>query len=344
MARRCRFVALLGLALAVLVLGGCAPAPIKPEDQPQLFWPDEIDVAPRIHFVKAFKTPTEFGIAKGFFQRVAEVIFGASESRLIRPMAVVAVGGVVYVADTGAKGVHRFDPVAKDYALIAAGDEVGLPSPVGLARGKVGEVYVTDSELAQVLVIRPGAKTAVPLALPPLSQPTGIAFDPDSGRLIVVDTAEHRVKVFNPDGTLHSSFGQRGAGEGEFNYPTMIWRDAEGRLYVTDSLNFRIQVFDAQGRFLRKFGQLGDGSGDNMRQKGVATDSYGHVYILDALFNALQIFNSSGQLLLSVGALGSDRGEFWLPVGIFIDSDDMIYIADSYNQRIQILSYIGGPT
>lgn len=332
------------LTLTLLVLGGCAPAPIRPEDQPPLVWPDEIDVAPRIAFVKAFTRPEEFGIAKGFFQRVAEALFGTSDSPLNRPMAVVAVNDVVFVADTGAKGVHRFDPVAEEYSLIGVDDEFGLPSPVGLARGKTGEVYVTDSQLGQVLVIRPGAKKAVPLTLPPLTRPTGIAFDPVSERLIVVDTAEHCVKLFNPDGTLHSTFGQRGNGEGEFNYPTMIWRGKDGTLYVTDSLNFRIQVFDAQGRFLKEFGQLGDGSGDNMRQKGVATDSYGHIYILDGLLNALQIFNAGGQLLLTLGTLGSDRGEFWLPVGIFIDEKDRIYIADSYNKRIQILSYIGGPT
>lgn len=350
MARRARFAAALRLLLALCVVGAlgalaaCAPAVVKPENQVSLVWPDEIDAPPRIAFVKAFSRPDEFGIAKGFFQRVVDVIFGASEDRLIRPMAVLAVKGVVYVADPGAKGVHRFDPVAERYDLIAGPGGTGLPSPVGLAQGNEGEVYVTDSQLAQVLVIRPGAKTAVPLALPPMGQPTGIAFDPATSRLIVVDTAAHRANVFNRDGTLNSSFGGRGTGDGEFNYPTLLWRDAKGRLYVTDSLNFRVQVFDAQGRFVNQFGQLGDGAGDNIRQKGVATDSYGHVYIVDALFNALQIFDPSGQLLLSVGTIGGDPGEFWLPAGIFIGDDDLIYIADSYNRRVQILRYIGGPT
>lgn len=347
MTHRHHFAAALRILIALYVLGAlgaCAPVVVKPEEQVPLVWPDEVDAPPRIAFVKAFSRPDEFGIARGFFQRIGDFIFGASESRLIRPMAVLPVKGVVYVADPGAKGVHRFDPVAERYELITAQGGRGLPSPVGLARGNQGAVYVTDSELAQVLVIEPGAKVAAPLALAQMGQPTGIAFDPDAGRLYVVDTTAHRVNVFNRDGTLHTSFGQRGAGDGEFNYPTLLWRDPRGRLYVTDSLNFRIQVFDAQGQFLKKFGQLGDGAGDNIRQKGVATDSYGHVYIADALFNALQIFDQTGRLLLSVGNLGSDRGEFWLPAGIFIGEDDLIYVADSYNQRIQILRYIGGPT
>jgi DNA-binding beta-propeller fold protein YncE len=257
-------------------------------------------------------------------------------------MAVVEANGAIFVADVGAMGVHRFDPKGDRYDLIGAEGGTHLPSPVGLARGREGEVYVTDSALAEVLVIRPGAEAAVRMPLPRMKQPTGIAFDPARNRLYVVDTGAHRVNVFGLDGTLRSSFGQRGTGEAEFNYPTQIWRDPRGRLYVTDSLNFRIQVFDDDGRFLAKFGQAGDGTGDFMRQKGVATDSFGHVYIVDALLNALQVFDGTGQLLLSMGEMGSKPGEFWLPAGLFIGEGDMIYVADSYNQRIQVFRYIGG--
>jgi len=329
----------------VLTLPACAPA-VRPvaEGRAPLLWPDD-PAAARIAFVKTFSRPDDLGIAKGFFQRLADVMFGGTDARLIRPMAVVAVGGILYVADPGARGVHRFDQVKGDYTLLRAAGERPLPSPVGLARGAGGEVYVTDSVLAQVFVIRPGAEVAEPVLLrASLSQPTGIAFDPASGRLFVVDTAAHRVNVFTHDGTLESSFGKRGTGEGEFNYPTFLWRSADGRLYVTDSLNFRVQIFDTRGRFVSTFGRLGDGTGDHMRQKGIATDRYGHIYIVDALFNAMQIFDDSGRLLLSVGALGRDRGEFWLPTGIYIGENDTIYVADSYNQRVQVFRYIGGPT
>ena len=327
----------------LMALGACAPAPPKPQDTAPLVWPDARDEPARIAYVKTFSRPEDLGIEKGFFQRLGEFLFGEKDARLVRPMAVVAVKGVVYVADPGARGVHRFDPADGGYDLIGAADDVPLPSPVGLAVGSEGEVYVTDSVQPAVMVIRPGAKAAVPLAVARMGQPTGVAFDMGTGRLFVVDTTAHRINVFNRDGTFHSSVGQRGDGDGEFNYPTQLWRDAGGRLYVTDSLNFRIQVFDAQGRFLRKFGQMGDGGGDFMRQKGVATDSYGHVYVIDALMSGLLIFDESGGLLLALGNLGQDRGEFWLPAGIFIGADDQVYVADSYNRRIQVFRYIGGP-
>jgi len=295
--------------------------------------------------VRTFSRPEHLGITGGFSRRLADFLFGARDTRLVRPMAVATVGDVVYVADPGAKGVHRFDRAEGSYDLVQGEGGAPLAQPVGLARGGDGAVYVSDSALAQVLVIRPGAKSASALRLgTELRRPTGIAYDPATRRLFVVDTASHRVLSFERDGSLATSFGRRGTGDGEFNYPTFLWRDASGQLYVTDSLNFRVQIFDPQGRFLRKFGRAGDGTGDAARQKGVATDSYGHVYVVDALFNAFQIFDPQGRFLLSVGEQGYARGEFWLPAGIFIGDDDTIYIADSYNRRVQQFRYIGGPT
>ena len=343
MTRACRLAIAVGLLLALGVLGACAPLPPKPEDQAPLVWPD-LPNPQRIAFVKQFSKPDDFNIGKGFFQRLGDLLFGGREERLIRPLAVVVSHGVVFVADPGANGVHRFDQTKSRYDLILGEGGQALPSPVALAVGSAGEVYLTDSNRAQVLVIQPGATAATPLVLPDMAQPTGIAFDKNSGNLYVVDTGAHRVNVFKPNGALAFSFGTRGEGAGEFNYPTMLWFDRAGRLYVTDSLNFRIQMFTPEGKHLSGFGQVGDGSGDNIRPKSVATDSQGHVYVVDALHNAMQIFDASGRYLLSVGSIGGDRGEFWLPAGIFIDENDLIYIADSYNQRVQVFRYIGGPT
>ena len=338
-------IALVRIICTALLLFACMSAPVRAEHpQERLVWPQGPAQA-RIEFVKTFSRAADLGIGKGFLARLKGLLFGDDDAHIVRPMAVVTSGGILYVADPGARGVHRFDAAGGDYSLIMAAGDTPLPSPVGLARGAGGEVYVADSRLAQVFVIRPGAKSALPLRLDvKLTQPTGIAFDAVSGRLHVVDTAEHRVHIFERDGSLAGSIGRRGTGDGEFNYPTYIWRTPQGRLYVTDSLNFRVQSFDARGRFAGKFGRQGDGTGDAARQKGVATDRYGHVYVVDALFHAFQIFDESGRLLLAVGDRGQARGELWLPTGIFIDDDDTIYIADSYNQRVQVLRYIGGAT
>jgi sugar lactone lactonase YvrE len=332
------------LAGCILQLAACASAPPEtaPPAAPALVWP-EAPAEARIAYVQAISRPEDLGIRKGFFERLAEVFVGASDARLIRPMAVVTTAdGTVYVADPGARGVHRFDRARGRYRLIQRDDDEPLLSPVGLAVGRAGEVYVADSALAGIWVIARDASIATPLVRQAaLKQPTGVAFDPVNGRLLVVDTGAHQVKMFALDGTLQSSFGRRGDGDGEFNYPTSIWRDANGQLYVTDSLNFRIQMFDAQGQFVTRFGRHGDATGDLSRPKGVATDRFGHVYVVDSLFHALQVFDRSGAFLLNIGSQGQAPGEFWLPTGLFVSDNDSIYVADSHNQRVQVLRYIG---
>lgn len=332
------------LLLAVLTLAACTSAPPEHADAPPPVWPPAPE-APRVIYQRSFSKPADLGIGRGVVERLRGYLFGDEEVQLVRPMAVTVAEQTIFVADPGVQGVHRFDARADRYTLIRGPDGAALPSPVGLAAGVAGAVYVTDSKLAQVFVIAAGASTAEPLPLgAALGQPTGVAFDGASQRLFVTDTAEHKVLVFGTDGRLLSTIGQRGAAAGEFNFPTLLWAAPQGRLYVTDSLNFRIQSFAADGRLIGAFGRMGDSVGDAARPKGIATDGFGHVYVVDSLLHNVQIFDSAGQFLLAVGEPGQGRGEFWLPVGIFVGADNLIYVADSYNRRVQVLRYIGGPT
>lgn len=332
------------LPIAALLLAACASVPPAAPEGLALVWPAAPDL-PRVAFVRSITKAEDLDIRKGLMQRFGELIFGAEDLRLVRPMAVAEAGGALYVADPGVRGVHRFDRGAAQHTIVRRAGGLPLPSAVGLARGGAGEVYVTDSSLRKVFVIQPGAEVAVEVGLrADLRQPTGIAFDSASGRLFVADTAAHQVLVFERDGSLATTLGRRGEAEGEFNFPTLLWRDAQGRLYVTDALNHRVQIFDGTGRFVSQFGRQGNGSGDLARHKGVATDSWGHIYVVDGLLHALQVFDTQGRLLLGLGAQGSEPGEFWLPAGIFISADDTIYVADAYNRRVQVFRYIGGAT
>lgn len=331
--------------LAVSLLVACA-APVPEADQtPPPVWPAAPD-APRVAFVRAFSRPADLGIGRSLVGRVQDLLFGASETRLLRPMAVVESAGVIYVADPGARGVHRFDTGNGSgnggYALVTGPGGTPLPSPVGLAVGAAGEIYVSDSRLGQVFAIRPGAAEARPLELDtPLRQPTGLAFDAAAGRLYVAETAAHRVLAF-ADGKLVATLGGRGDAAGEFNFPTLL-AFAAGRLCVTDSMNFRIQILEPSGRAVAVFGRHGDAIGDTPRPKGVAVDRHGHVYVADALHHNLQVFDAAGRFLLPVGQQGMARGEFVMPTGVFVGDDDRIYVADAYNRRVQVLRYVGGP-
>ena len=77
--------------------------------------------------------------------------------------------------------------------------------------------------------------------------PSAIAVD-GAGNLYVLDTGNHRVQKFGPDGKYLATYGRQGQGPGEFVYPESVAVDAKGFIYVTDPNNQRIQVLTPDGK------------------------------------------------------------------------------------------------
>jgi tripartite motif-containing protein 71 len=51
-------------------------------------------------------------------------------------------------------------------------------------------------------------------------RPAGVAFDNQLNRIVVTDKDNHRIQVFQPDGTFIFKFGEKGSKPGPyFNYP-----------------------------------------------------------------------------------------------------------------------------
>lgn len=306
-----------------------------------LVWPEPPE-KPRIRFLRAVASPADLGIRPSFWERLGEILAGKVEAWMVRPTGVAVQGEVLYVADPGAQALWILDAATGQFRRIRGPRGRELISPVSVAPGGEGRVYVADSYLRQVFVLGPDGNLTGSGEGTPFVRPAGVAYEEVADRLYVADSAAHRVWILSGEGALQGHIGGRGSGPGEFNFPTHVAVDRAGNLYVTDSLGFRIQMFARDGRFLGAFGRHGDASGDFAAPKGVAVDSEGHVYVVDALFDTVQIFDRAGQLLLNFGRRGLGPGQFWLPGGIFIDAKDRIYIADSYNQRIQIFQYLGG--
>ena len=76
--------------------------------------------------------------------------------------------------------------------------------------------------------------------------PSDIVFD-SQGNMYILDTGNHRIQKFNPDGKFLASIGRKGQGPAEFQYPLSLDVDSEGYLYVADSGNQRIQVLKPDG-------------------------------------------------------------------------------------------------
>jgi predicted membrane-bound mannosyltransferase/DNA-binding beta-propeller fold protein YncE len=82
--------------------------------------------------------------------------------------------------------------------------------------------------------------------------PRDLAFD-SQGRLLVTDTGNKRIQVFDTEGNFITQFGTSGAGEGQFSEPVGLTVDATGNIYVADTWNKRVQVFGPDYQFRRAF-------------------------------------------------------------------------------------------
>src|SRR5438477_10845719 len=82
------------------------------------------------------------------------------------------------------------------------------------------------------------------------SQPLGVAVDPSSGDLYVIDSTRNLVEKFDSGGNFLFSFGSAGTGPGQFNTPRGVAVDPRtGDVYVADLNNNRVQKFDSAGDF-----------------------------------------------------------------------------------------------
>lgn len=325
---------LLTLLASVLTV---AARPAKTNSAPA--WPPP-PAEPRVIFSRTISRPADIGVKPPFLRRLADWVTGVGkeQGKLDRPFGLaVDDAGRIFVTDTGDNSVSMLEPARKKWTRWESIGKVRFKSPVAIAVAGP-TIFVADAALGKIIAFDAHGKLQFEITHE-LERPAGLAATGE--RLFVADSQRHQVCVFDLRGRFVSKFGRRGAGEGEFNFPTHLGVDAAGQIYVTDSLNHRVQVFAADGRFLRRFGQAGDGPGYFSRPKGVATDADGNVHVVDAVFDNVQVFDPQGRLLLDWGEPGNGAGQFWLPNAIAITRSNEIFVADAYNHRIQVFRYPG---
>ncbi|HEX6570603.1 MAG TPA: 6-bladed beta-propeller [Steroidobacteraceae bacterium] len=302
-------------------------------------WPSPPEPA-RIRFAKSVDGASAWGITRSWWGRVADKLTGRQETPFVRPTGVAVDDGVLYVADPGAQCLVVLDASRRTELRVTRVADRMLVSPVAVAPGPQGTVYLADSRLREVLQLDRDGKLVRVVSHADLQRPSSVVFDAARRRLYVGDSKAHVVHVFDEQGAKVATLGSLGGGPGQFNSPTHLALTPQGDLAVTDALNYRVQVFDADGQYRSQTGKVGDGAGNFAAPKGVAVDRQGHIYVADAMFDAVQIFDAEGRLLLGFGEQGQQAGQFWIPNGLYIDEQQRLYVADAYNRRIQVFQIL----
>jgi sugar lactone lactonase YvrE len=76
--------------------------------------------------------------------------------------------------------------------------------------------------------------------------PADMAVD-EEGNMYVMDSGNHRIQKFDSEGNFLGTFGRKGQGPGEFQYPHSIDIDDRGFMYISDSGNQKIQILKPDG-------------------------------------------------------------------------------------------------
>ncbi len=169
-----------------------------------------------------------------------------------------------------------------------------------------------------------------------LKRPLAVAVSP-WGDVVVADSVNHRLVLFDRNGQFKKTLGGPGSGPGQFHYPTGVAVCGD-KIYVADFYNQRVQVVDFEGR------QIGTLPRDTDRKQlgpaimpiTLAVDSKDNVYVSDLSSQRILRFDSAGKLNLIFGKAGSNQGELSYVNGIAIDEKQKkIFLANSNNARVE---------
>ena len=250
-------------------------------------------------------------------------------------------------------------------AVLARSQDRGLARSQDLCHPHTDLVFVADSGNDRIQSFR-GDGTPVNTwgsrgsANGQLQFPCGVAVlarsqdrgHPTQDLVYVADCHNHRIQVFNFDGSFVRKWGSFGQGDGQFHYPCEVAVLARSQdrchptrdcVFVADTGNQRMQVFDTDGTFIRKWGAPGSGDGQFLNISGVAVHpSQDLVFISDYQGHRIQAFRGNGVFLFKWGSHGSADGQLRLPKHLALHpTRDLLFIADSGNHRVQVFDLHG---
>ena len=133
--------------------------------------------------------------------------------------------------------------------------------------------------------------------------PFGVAVT-DRDEIMVADCKNHRVQVFDSDGTFLRSFGHEGQNAGELNIPTGIATDKDRNIFVAEYGTHRVQIFSWEGRRLGSFGGRGSLDSQLDGPRGLSLDSTGNVIVADTGNKLIKIFTPDGRFVMKIGGQG----------------------------------------
>ena len=220
-----------------------------------------------------------------------------------------------------------------DHYSRESGKQFGFICPTGIACDRAGNMVVVEKARNRVVILSPAFTIIRAFGRHGKEQgqfrgPHGVFVDAHS-RIIVTDTMNSRVQVFDYEGNFLFMFGNKGPGR--LNYPCYTIYH-EGRFYVADTDNDSVKVFDTRGTFLRT---CGDGLS---APSGIAVYKDKYLLVCDYNNDCVKVMSFTGRILSTIGTSGEGDGQFLGPEALAVTPEGNIVVTDKLNCKLQVFT------
>ena len=165
------------------------------------------------------------------------------------------------------------------------------------------------------------------------TEPSGVAVNAQND-IIVADTNNHRIQIFDKEGRFKFQFGECGKRDSQLLYPNRVAVvKTSGDIVVTErSPTHQVQIYNQYGQFVRKFG-----ANTLQHPRGVTVDNRGRIIIVECKVMRVIIFDQLGNVLQKFGC--SKHLEF--PNGVVVNDKEEIFISDNRAHCVKVFNYQG---
>lgn len=266
---------------------------------------------------------------------------GTGNARFQDPVDLaLAPDGEVYVLDAGQRSVQAFSP---DGAFLVSFGRPGsraleLQTPRALAVGADSTVYVLDDGRKAVVMFRGWRAVGEFPVGAPEEELVGLAVDPFTGGVFVLDRAAGAVRHYAKDGRLIGRFGGEPGSAAHLQKPTRLRLDPTRVLWVVDRDGAAVARFEVDGQFLGRMQQV-----DLPAVVRVAGRPGGGVVALDRGERKVMCFDDQGWMTARFGRKGDKPGDFADPVDVAVSPSGEIFVLDAEKQQLLRFTPQGAP-
>ena len=172
-------------------------------------------------------------------------------------------------------------------------------------------------------------------------KPYGTATN-SKGQIVVVELTGSCISVLTPEGEKIHTFGTKGSGEGQLNYPRGIAVDRDDNIYVVENTNHRIQKFTLTGKFVAAVGSQGSNHLQFSSPIGICFNQRNNnLYVCDQSNHRIQVLSTDLTFVRCFGSKGSGNGQLQTPKYAIFDDANNLYVTDCANHRLQVFTADG---